>query len=124
MCGGRREVFTEDNPEADEVDSLVGTHHEAAGSFGHFGVVIPTAAFKHFELAGDGAERILHVFFGKSREPVVAPFPDVSMHIVKAPGVWFLLADGVGGAVAILESPGEFIREGGIAKAEEVRVCG
>src|SRR5882724_11989574 len=83
--------------------------------------MVPASTMEHFELRSGGANGIPQIFLGKSFKPVVAPLPNVAVHIVETPGIWFLLANGVGGSFAVVQIPNVLIGVFGVvAEAEKI----
>ena len=100
-------------------------HHEAIDRAGELRFVIPAAAAKHLELSIRRAGRIGGSHFGIRREPILAPFPDVSVDVVKSQRAGQFLAGRMRGAVAVFSGPGVLFGLGlVIAKVEQIGRAG
>src|SRR5262245_12746409 len=101
------------------MDTIAGGHHEPIGCPGEFDGLIATAAAKYFVFAGHRHIGVRESDGWVRCKPVAAPFPNVAMHIIETPRIGAFLANGMGGAFAILQSPGVLIRLGSlVAKVE------
>ena len=72
-------------------------------------IVLPTATTEYSELARSRPHRVGDIAMVRAI-PVLAPLPDVPMHVVESPGVWLLLADGVGGIATVSPIPPNFVQ--------------
>jgi hypothetical protein len=65
----------------------------------------PATAAVH-ALRGLRRTRGIHSRLGRIvAQPILAPFPEVSVHVVQAPGVWLLFADRMGLTAAVAVEP-------------------
>ena len=124
-CSLRLAPLAERYPETNEVNPIGRRHHETVGGTRELRLVVPSPAPEDLEFARGWPHRIGHVDSGVVAEPILRPFPDVTMDVIEPQLVGALLADRMGVGLAVLLGPGELVSlSGRIPEAEEVgRAC-
>ncbi len=103
----KREAEAEGNVEARRGVAVAERRTAAAG------VVVPAAAPNHAARATARPLRVGRIAVVTTIVfiiPVTAPFPDIAVHIIEAPGVWSFLSNGMSRTTAVLFIPPDFIQ--------------
>jgi len=83
----------EDHTEPDIVVEVDGSEPEPVGAASEPGIEVPGAAADHPSFPAAGATGVANGSRGIIPVPVLAPFPDIAVQVIQAPGIGTLLAD-------------------------------